>query len=73
MIDIIIEAPRLISIFSQKNYQQILFIYNQNQNNKINIILKRLNLNTNNTLNDEIKISFKIFLRNLNIIKYILN
>ena len=38
MIDTIIEAPRLISIFSKKNYKQILLIHIQNQNNKNNIV-----------------------------------
>ena len=34
MIDTIIEAPRLISIFAKKNYEQILLADNNNQNDK---------------------------------------
>ena len=59
MIDTIIEAPRLISIFSKKNYEQILLIDTQNQNDKNNIDPERLNLKTNDTLDDEIKRAFK--------------
>jgi len=58
MIDTIIEAPRLISIFAKKNYEQILLVDTNNQNDK-NLEPERLNLKTNDTLDDEIKRAFK--------------
>ena len=60
MIDTIIEAPRFISIFSKKNYEQILLVDNQNQNDKNNIDPERVNLKTNDALDEEIKKNFKI-------------
>ena len=59
MIDTIIEAPRLISIFSKKNYEQILLIDTQNEGDRNNIDPERLNLKTNDSLDDEIKRAFK--------------
>lgn len=59
MIDTIIEAPRLISIFSKKNYEQILLVDSSNQNDKNNLDPERVNLKTNDSLDDKIKSSFK--------------
>ena len=62
MIDTIIEAPRLISIFAKKNYEQILLADNTNQNDKNNLDPDRLNLKTNDAMDDEIKRSFKFII-----------
>ena len=59
MIDTIIEAPRFISIFSKKNYEQILLVDPQSQNDKNNIDPERVNLKTNDTLDEEIKKNFR--------------
>ena len=64
MIDTIIEAPRFISIFSKKNYEQILLVDPQNQNDKNNIDPERVNLKTNDTLDEEIKKNFRNTIEN---------
>ena len=58
MIDTIIEAPRLISIFAKKNYEQILLIDAANANEK-NLDPDHVNVKTNDALDDEIKKTFK--------------
>ena len=70
IIDTIIEAPRFISIFSKKNYEQILLIDTQNQNDKNNIDPERVNLKTNDALDEEIKKNFRNTIEDSN---YILN
>jgi len=64
MIDTIIEAPRFISIFSKKNYEQILLVDPQSQNDKNNIDPERVNLKTNDTLDEEIKKNFRNTIEN---------
>jgi hypothetical protein len=64
MIDTIIEAPRFISIFSKKNYEQILLVDPQSQNDKNTIDPERVNLKTNDTLDEEIKKNFRITIEN---------